>query len=125
MARPLRIEYDGALYHVTSRGNDRKPIFKDDGDRELLLRTLARVNERFSSRFGARPDASRADSPRHAAYRALGLTLSASPRDVQRAFRKLAAEQHPDRFPKATPAEKAQLLSRFAQLSAAYHLLMG
>ena len=47
MARPLRIEYDGALYHVTSRGNDRKPIFKDDGDRELLLRTLARVNERF------------------------------------------------------------------------------
>ena len=47
MARPLRIEYDGALYHVTSRGNDRKPIFKDDGDRELLLRTLDRVNERF------------------------------------------------------------------------------
>jgi len=47
MARPLRIEYDGALYHVTSRGNDRKPIFKDDGDRELLLRTLARVNERL------------------------------------------------------------------------------
>jgi hypothetical protein len=35
MARPLRIEYDGALYHVTSRGNDRKAIFKDDSDREL------------------------------------------------------------------------------------------
>jgi len=85
----------------------------------------ARVNERFSSRSGARPEAGRGDSPRHAAYRALGLTPAASPRDVQRAFRKLAAEQHPDRFPKATPAEKAQLLSRFAQLSAAYHLLMG
>jgi REP-associated tyrosine transposase len=46
MARPLRIEYDGALYHVTSRGTDRKRIFKDDSDRELLLTTLAQVNER-------------------------------------------------------------------------------
>jgi putative transposase len=47
MARPLRIEYDGALYHVTSRGNDRKAIFKDDCDRELLLNTLTQVTERF------------------------------------------------------------------------------
>ena len=47
MARPLRIEYDGALYHVTSRGNDRKAIFKVDSDRELFLNTLARVTERF------------------------------------------------------------------------------
>ena len=47
MARPLRIEFDGALYHVTSRGNDRKAIFKDDSDRELFLKTLAQVTERF------------------------------------------------------------------------------
>src|SRR4029077_14091805 len=47
MARPLRIEYDGALYHVTSRGNDRKAIFKNDRDRELFLNTLAQVTERF------------------------------------------------------------------------------
>jgi REP element-mobilizing transposase RayT len=47
MARPLRIEYDGALYHVTSRGNERKAIFKDDGDRKLFLDTLAQVNKRF------------------------------------------------------------------------------
>ena len=47
MARPLRIEFDGALYHVTSRGNDRKAIFRDDGDRELFLKTLAQVAERF------------------------------------------------------------------------------
>ena len=46
MARPLRIEYPGALYHVTSRGNARKRIFKDDGDRELFLRVLAFVVER-------------------------------------------------------------------------------
>jgi REP element-mobilizing transposase RayT len=47
MARPLRIEYDGALYHVTSRGNERKPIFKNDSDRKLFLDTLALVNKRF------------------------------------------------------------------------------
>jgi hypothetical protein len=95
----------------------------------------ARVAERFSSRSGARPEhpfgyhearpARVVDTPRQAAYRRLGLTAGASLRDVQRAFRKLAAEQHPDRFPKASAAEKAQLLSRFAQLSAAYHLLTG
>lgn len=86
----------------------------------------ARVAERFSGRYGARPDPARGvDARRQAAYRALGLSAQASLRDVQRAFRKLAAEQHPDRFPNATAAEKAQLLSRFAQLSAAYHLLMG
>jgi len=48
MARPLRIEYDGALYHVTSRGNERKRVFQDDHDRELFLNTLSQVNERFN-----------------------------------------------------------------------------
>jgi DnaJ-like protein/uncharacterized protein DUF4388 len=86
----------------------------------------ARVSERSGSRFGARPETARVvDGPRQAAYRALGLPASASPSDVQRAFRKLAAEQHPDRFPNASAAEKVQLLSRFAQLSAAYHLVKG
>jgi REP element-mobilizing transposase RayT len=47
MARPLRIEYDGALYHVTSRGNERKAIFKTDRDRKLFLDMLAQVNKRF------------------------------------------------------------------------------
>lgn len=45
MVRPLRIQYPGALYHVTNRGNERKPIFKDDKDRykflEILTRSLA------------------------------------------------------------------------------------
>jgi REP-associated tyrosine transposase len=37
MARPLRIEFPGALYHVTSRGNGRADIFLDDGDRQVFL----------------------------------------------------------------------------------------
>jgi len=31
MARPLRIQFPGAVYHVISRGNERKPIVRDDG----------------------------------------------------------------------------------------------
>jgi REP element-mobilizing transposase RayT len=40
MARPLRIEFPGALYHVTSRGNARQPIFLDDRDRSFFLDRL-------------------------------------------------------------------------------------
>jgi len=47
MARPLGLEYDGALYHATSRGNEQKAIFRDDGDRQLFLTTLGQVSERF------------------------------------------------------------------------------
>jgi REP element-mobilizing transposase RayT len=46
MARPLRIEFPGALYHVTSRGNARAPIFQDDRDRRTLLHLLGEVVER-------------------------------------------------------------------------------
>ena len=34
MARPLRITYPGAVYHVTSRGNERKAVLKNKRDRE-------------------------------------------------------------------------------------------
>jgi len=47
MARPLRIEYEGALYHVTSRGNARERIFLSDSDRRLFLDVLAEVISRF------------------------------------------------------------------------------
>lgn len=47
MARPLRLEFPGALYHVTARGNERKPIVRDDSDRELWLQCLERVCSRF------------------------------------------------------------------------------
>lgn len=43
MARPLRIEFPGALYHVTSRGNARALIFTDDADRLRFLALLADV----------------------------------------------------------------------------------
>ncbi len=84
--------------------------------------TRARTGERFTFRSSPQ-SASPFSEPQRAAYRALGLPVGASAREVQRAFRKLAAEQHPDRFPLASPAEKTQHLTRFARLSAAYHAL--
>lgn len=40
MARPLRIQYPNAVYHVTCRGNERQDIFKDDDDRKRFLQIL-------------------------------------------------------------------------------------
>ena len=48
MARPLRLEYDGALYHITSRGNEKKPIFRDEIDRNIFLDILNTVNRRYN-----------------------------------------------------------------------------
>ncbi|MEW6687782.1 MAG: transposase [Pseudomonadota bacterium] len=53
MARPLRIEYPGAVYHITSRGNARGDIFRDDADREIFQRVLASVVERHGWRVYA------------------------------------------------------------------------
>ena len=40
MARKLRVEYEGAVYHVINRGDRREPIFKDDEDRLGFVATL-------------------------------------------------------------------------------------
>ena len=47
MARPLRLEFPGALYHVTSRGNARDDIYLSDEDRVAWLATLGQVCARF------------------------------------------------------------------------------
>ena len=47
MARPLRIEFPGAVYHLTSRGNARQRIFLNNDDRKLFLETLFHVVTRY------------------------------------------------------------------------------
>ena len=49
MARPLRIEYFGAFYHITSRGNERKAVFKSVRDREKFLSYLGSATERYAA----------------------------------------------------------------------------
>jgi REP element-mobilizing transposase RayT len=53
MSRPLRIEYAGALYHVTARGDRREDIYLDDEDRQIWLQQLAQVCGRFNWRCHA------------------------------------------------------------------------
>ena len=48
MARPLRIEFAGALYHITSRGDGREDIYLDDADRHAFLAVLGDACERFN-----------------------------------------------------------------------------
>jgi len=47
MARQLRIEFENAFYHITSRGNLRDKIFYDAADRERFLEILSRTKERY------------------------------------------------------------------------------
>ncbi len=49
MARPLRINYPGAFYHVTSRGNEQKNIFKSKRDREKFLEYLGSATQRYDA----------------------------------------------------------------------------
>ena len=51
MSRPLRIEFPGAIYHVTSRGDRRESIFDDDTDRRALLAVMAHGLERFDAQM--------------------------------------------------------------------------
>ena len=48
MARPLRLEFAGALYHVTARGDRQEAIYEDDEDREAFLTVLGEVCEQFN-----------------------------------------------------------------------------
>lgn len=53
MARPLRIEFHGALYHLMSRGYERRPIVRDDADRQRRLDWLRRTVETYGWRLHA------------------------------------------------------------------------
>lgn len=53
MARPLRLNYAGGVYHVTARGNERKAVVRDDRDRARWVDTLAQVVDRYRVRCHA------------------------------------------------------------------------
>ncbi len=47
MARPLRLEFEDAIYHVLARGNERQPVFRSERDREQFLSLLERSCGRY------------------------------------------------------------------------------
>lgn len=78
-------------------------------------------------RSGVRPTASApvANDPRSRARSLLGLDGEAAVSDVRRAFRRLAGALHPDRAGTTSAEEQRRISTRFAELSAAYHLLVA
>jgi hypothetical protein len=75
--------------------------------------------------FAARRDEIAPEEPIARARRLLGLAGDAGPSDVRRAFRRVAGPLHPDRLAHAGDAERARQVARFAELAAAYHLLVA
>ena len=53
MARPIRIEYPGAIYHITSRGNAQQPIYETKADRYHFLSILEQACKRYQWRVFA------------------------------------------------------------------------
>ncbi len=83
MARAIRVEFEGAVYHVTARGNERKPIYRDDRDRERFLETLEETVERFGlviHTYCLMPNHDLCGAPHNRCYVKLRLMLSCSRR---------------------------------------------
>ena len=51
MARKLRVQFEGAIYHVTIRGVERRTIFNDEADRERFLERLGEAVEEYGVRL--------------------------------------------------------------------------
>ncbi len=56
MGRAWRIEYEGGLYHVLSRGNERKDIFHDDRDRLTFLDVIGEMSDLWGQSSGIAVD---------------------------------------------------------------------
>jgi len=53
MSRPLRVEFPGAIYHLTARGTERREIYRDDEDRRNFLSALESACEEYGLRLHA------------------------------------------------------------------------
>jgi hypothetical protein len=96
----------GEFLHGRPRGRDR-----------------GRVDE--APRSEARPVTGASEDPCERARRLLGIPRGAGLGEVRRAFRKVAGSVHPDRLASAALEEQKRQAARFAELSAAYHLLVA
>jgi uncharacterized protein DUF4388 len=116
-------------FHVPrhpASGGDATPL----SPREFLhgrprARDRARRASAPSDRQGRSEPQPRSDTERERALRTLGLKREVDRSTLMRVFRALAVRLHPDRHPAATPDQRAVLMRRFAEISAAYHLLLA
>ncbi len=134
LRRQIRLRLDSLFvladafvrFHVARQRANHLPL----SPREFLHgRPRERDNECENEKARAsrvnRAAEARRERARSEALAVLGLAPDADRDSVQRAFRRLASTAHPDRHPHVGNAEKAALMRRFAELSAAYHLLVA
>ena len=91
MARPLRIEYENAFYHVMSRGNRRASIFEDERDHLRFIEILGSVCERFSWKVWARCEMG---NHFHLLIQTLEPTLSRGMRQLKGVFTQWSNARH-------------------------------
>lgn len=97
----------------------------DEPDLAAPLSPREFLHGRARHRLRRRAEPPPANAERVRALGVLGLEGDADRGAVQRAFRQLASRMHPDRHPAASPEERARLMRRFAEISAAYHALVA
>jgi hypothetical protein len=116
LERLFRLEGARIAFRV-ARGSDGTELPPLSPNQFLHGRSRARGEREASS--------VRRDPVRARALSTLGLPHGADAIEVRRAFRKLAATLHPDRFPSVSEAERADMMRRFAEITAAYHALVA
>ncbi|MEB2312131.1 MAG: J domain-containing protein [Polyangiaceae bacterium] len=117
---------DGQIrFHVTGVPRPRERAVPLSPHEFLHGRPRARGASRRAPAPSPATPSKRHDPVRARALTVLGLGPAADRASVQRAFRALAREAHPDRFPAASAEERETLRRRFAELSAAYHALVA
>jgi hypothetical protein len=99
----------------------RRPSANEALEPSAVLKGRKRHRDRLSSI----PSSRRQDPARARALSVLGLDGAADRPSVQKAFRELARSSHPDRFPTASVEQRAYLMQRFAEITAAYHALVA
>jgi len=104
-----------------------RPHPNGKGEIPLSPREFLHGRPRHQGRLPKSPPVSApcVDRERQKALETLGVGATATLQVIRQAFRTQALRVHPDRHPSASPPERQRLLKRFAELSAAYHLLVG
>lgn len=112
-------------FHVSPRAADGVSVSPLKPEEAYYGKPRARDRRRAESVRSNSHEAQRHDPVRSRALQTLGLDRFACQSEITRAFRRYAAQYHPDKNPRAGGAERRELMRRFAEVSRAYHELVG